>query len=54
MDHDDFYIEAYDDLEYELKRDPTPEEVVKRAQELMQNAMANAYDRAKDLMKYGE
>lgn len=45
MNYDDIIIE----LEEELGREPTDDEI----QEAIEHAACRAYDRAKDLMKYG-
>lgn len=54
MDMDEIYEMARELLEEELGKEPTSDEVAKRAQELFEDRMAAAYDRAKDLRKYGE
>lgn len=45
---DEFYLEAEEQLYAELDRYPTEEEIAKRAQELIENMMATAYDYYKD------
>ena len=54
MDMDDIYIQAQEDLEIELGREPTDAEIYARAQEMYEHAASAAYDRAKDYRKYGE
>lgn len=50
----EFYEEAREQLEEELGREPTDDEVSKRAQDLCEDAMSRAYDLAKDRRKYGD
>lgn len=45
----ELWIEVFEELEEELGREPTDDEV----QVGMEDKMALAYDRAKDLRKYG-
>ena len=46
----ELYIKAYEELELELDREPSDEEI----QERVEDYQCRAYDRAKDLRKYGE